>query len=57
MWVGVQSHATAPFTHGKVLVPIEKETGWAVLDWCGESRPNGIDPRTFQPLASRYTGP
>ena len=34
--------------------------GWldprAVLDGCGESRPQpGLDPRTVQPVASRYT--
>jgi hypothetical protein len=25
------------------------------LDRCGKSRPSGIRPRTFQPIASRYT--
>jgi hypothetical protein len=34
--------------------------GWvgprAGLDGCGKSRPQpGFDPRTFQPVASRYT--
>ena len=24
------------------------------LDGCGKSRPNGFDPRTFQPVANRY---
>jgi hypothetical protein len=27
----------------------------AGLDRCGKSRPTGIDPRTVQPVASRYT--
>ena len=28
----------------------------AGLDWCGKSRlPSGFDPRTVQPVASRYT--
>ena len=34
--------------------------GWvgprAILDWCGKSCfPPGFDPRTVQPVASRYT--
>jgi len=36
--------------------------GWvgtrAGLDWCGKSRHTpGFDPRTVQPVGSRYTGP
>ena len=27
----------------------------AGLHWCGKSPPKGFDPRTFQPVASRYT--
>jgi hypothetical protein len=34
--------------------------GWvgfgAGLDGCGKSRPTGFDPRTVQPVASRYMG-
>ena len=33
--------------------------GWVGLragqDGCGKSRPSGFDPRTVQPVASRYT--
>jgi hypothetical protein len=59
MGVGGQRHAPAalspgerPGTHciGGCVVPR------AGLDGCGKSRPTpGFDPRTFQPVASRYT--
>jgi hypothetical protein len=46
------------FTHGKDLVPIVKEAGWAPeLVWIGVENPPplGFDPGTIQPLASQYT--
>ena len=46
-------------TPGKDPVRVVWEAGWAPgagLDGCGESRPPpGFDPRTVQPVASRYT--
>ena len=56
MWVGGQSHAPAALPPG-----ITRFTGgWvgprAGLDGCGKSHhPPGFDPRTVQPVASRYT--
>ena len=52
-------HAPAAFTPGKDLVPIVQEAGWAP----GPVRtgaenlppPPGFDPRTVQPVGSRYT--
>jgi hypothetical protein len=58
MGVGGQRHAPAAFTHGKDPVPILQEAGWAPGPfWIGaeNSPPPGFDPRTFQPVASRYT--
>ena len=59
MGVGGRRHAPA------ALYPRERPGthctgGWvgprAVLDWCGKSQPRpGFDPRTVQPVASRYT--
>ena len=47
------------FTPGKDPVPIVQEVGWAPragLDRCEKSRPPpGFEPRTVQPVASRYT--
>jgi len=46
------------FTPGKDLVPTAQEAGWAPgLVWAGAENlaPIGIDPRTVQPVASRYT--
>jgi hypothetical protein len=53
-----QHHAPAAFTPGKDLVPIVQEAGWAPEPvWIGAENlaPPGFDPRTFQPVASRYT--
>jgi hypothetical protein len=53
-----QDHAPAAFTHGKDPVPIVQEAGWAPKPvWIGAENlaPPGFDPRTFQPVASRYT--
>jgi hypothetical protein len=52
MRVGGQHHAPAAFTPGKDPVPIVQEAGWASEP---VSPPPGFDPRTFQPVASRYT--
>jgi hypothetical protein len=45
------------FTPGKDPIPIVQEAGWE--DRCGQaweiSPPPGFDPRTVQPVASRYT--
>jgi hypothetical protein len=46
------------FTPGKDLVPIVQEAGWAPGPvWTGAENltPLGFDPRTVQPVASRYT--
>jgi hypothetical protein len=46
------------FTPGKDPVPIVQEAGWAPLPvWTGAENlaPPGFDPRTVQPVASRYT--
>jgi hypothetical protein len=55
--VSSQHHAPAAFTPGKDSVPIVQEAGWAPEPvWIGaEIGPLGFDPRTFQPIASRYT--
>jgi hypothetical protein len=53
-----QHHAPAAFTRGKDPVPIVQEVGWAPEPvWIGVENlaPPGFDPRTFQPVASRYT--
>jgi len=51
--------APAAFTPGKDPVPIVQEAGWAPGPvWIGAENlapPPGFDPRTFQPVASRYT--
>jgi hypothetical protein len=55
----VQRHAPAALYPGKDPVPTVQETGWATGPvWRGveKSRPPlGFDPRTVQPVASRYT--
>jgi hypothetical protein len=53
-----QHYAPAAFTPGKEPVPIVQEAGWAPEPvWIGAENlaPPGFDPRTFQPVASRYT--
>ena len=47
------------FTPGKDPVPILQEAGWAPGPvWTDENyrTPPGFDPRTVQPVISRYTG-
>ena len=47
------------FTPGKDPVPVVQEAGWAPGPvWAGAENlaPAGIRTRTFQPVASRYTG-
>ena len=57
--VGSQRHAPARFARRKDPVPIVQEAGWAPGPvWTGAENlapPPGFDPRTFQPVASRYT--
>ena len=58
MGVGGQHHAAAAFTHGKDPVPIVQEAVWAPGPvWMGVENlaPPGVDPRTVQPIAIRYT--
>jgi hypothetical protein len=46
--------ATRPgrFAPGKIPIPFVQEAGWALEPvWTGM----GLDPRTVQPLTSRYT--
>jgi hypothetical protein len=53
-----QHHAAAAFTPGKDPVPVVQEAGWAPEPvWIGAENlaPPGFDPRSFQPVASRYT--
>ena len=53
-----QDHVPAAFTPGKDPVPIVQEAGWAPEPvWIGAENlaPPRFDPRTFQPVASRYT--
>jgi hypothetical protein len=52
-----QHHAPAAFTPRKDPVTIVQEAGWAPETvWIGAENlaPTGSDPRTFQPVASRY---
>jgi hypothetical protein len=59
MGMGGQRHAPAAFTLGKDPLPITQEAGWASGPvWTGAENlaPPGFDPRTVQPVASRYTG-
>jgi hypothetical protein len=58
MGVCGQHHAPAAFTHGKDPVPIVQEAGWAPEPvWISAENlaPKGFDPRSFQPVTSRYT--
>jgi hypothetical protein len=53
-----QHNAPAAFTPGKDPLPIVQEAGWAPEPiWIGAENlaPPGFLPRTFQPVASRYT--
>ena len=53
-----QRHAPAAFTSGKDPVPIVQEAGWApgpVWKYAENLASPGFNPRTFQPVASRYT--
>jgi hypothetical protein len=53
-----QQHPPAALTPEKDTVPIVLEAGWAPEPvWTGAEylAPPGFDPRTFQPVASRYT--
>jgi hypothetical protein len=52
-----QHHASAAFTPGKDPVPVAQEAGWVPEPvWKGAENlaPPAFDPRTFQPVASRY---
>ena len=57
--VGGQSHDPAAFTPEKDTVPIVQKAGWAPGPvWIGAENlppPPGFDPRTVQPVGSRYT--
>ena len=58
MGVGCQHHAPAAFTPEKVPVPIVQEAGLAPGPvWIGAENlaQPGFDPRTVQPVGSRYT--
>jgi len=57
-WWGVSVTPRPLFTSGKDPVPIVQEAGWAPGPvWTGAENlaPPGFDPRTVQPVASRYT--
>jgi hypothetical protein len=57
MGVGGQRHAPAAFTPGKDPVPIVQEAGLAPGPvWIGAENltPPGSNPRTVQPIGSRY---
>ena len=58
--LGVSVTSRPLFTPGKDPVPIVQEAGWAPGPvWTGAENltppPPGFDPRTAQPVASRYT--
>jgi hypothetical protein len=55
--VSGHQHAPAYFSPGKDQVPIVQEAGWAPGPvWTAEDlSPPGFDPRTVQPVVSRYT--
>jgi hypothetical protein len=58
MEVGVQHHAPGALHSRKDTIPIVKEAGWAprsVWTFAEVPFPPEFDPRTFQPVASRYT--
>jgi hypothetical protein len=58
--MGVDGHTQRPgrFTPGQEALTKVQEIGWAAKPvWTGAVNlaPPGIDPRTIQPVASRYT--
>ena len=58
MGVGGQRQAPAALLPGKDPVPTVQETEWAPRPvWTGAENlaPPGFEPRTVQPVASRYT--
>jgi len=56
--VGGQRHASAALPPGKTRYPLYRRLG-GTQGWSGRVRkislPPGFDPRTVQPVASRYT--
>ena len=58
MEVGGQHHAPAALPWGKTWYPLYRRLG-GPQSWCGQvqkiSSSLGFDPRTVQPVASRYT--
>ena len=56
--VGGQHHAPAALSPGKPRYPLYRRLG-GPRGWSGRARkisaPPGFDPRTVQPVASRYT--
>jgi len=59
MWVGGYRHAPAVLPSGKTRYPMCRRLG-ETQGRSGRVRkprpPQGFDPRTVQPIASRYTG-
>ena len=60
MWVGGQRHAPGRFTSGKeTRYPLYRRLGEpqvrSVMVRRISSPPQGLDPRTVEPVASRYT--
>jgi hypothetical protein len=58
MGVGSQRHAQAALPPGKTRYPLYRRLGGS-QGWCGQAQkislPPGYDPRTVQPVVSRYT--
>ena len=58
MWVGGQRHAPGVLSPGKTRYPLYRRLGGpqGVSGWVRKiSPPSGFDPRTVQPVTSRYT--
>ena len=58
MGMGGKRHAPAALPPEKDPVPLVQEAGWAPGPvWTGAENlaPPGLDPRTVQPVTSRYT--
>ena len=59
MVVGLQRHAPAALPLEREVVPIVQEAGWAPGHVWKRAEiltpPLGLDPRTLQPVACRYT--